>query len=87
MNFLITDVIQFSSDTKITFSQGGAAKIESKQFSEFGYFRIGQKLPKLESKTLICKQNSYMTQLAKFEPRPSGMVFFINNNSLPHYTG
>ena len=36
MNFLITDMIQFSSDTKIAFSQGGAAKIKTKQFSEFG---------------------------------------------------
>ena len=32
MNFLITDV----SGTMIYFSQGGAAKIKSKQFSEFG---------------------------------------------------
>ena len=36
MNFLIADVIQFSSNTKITFSQRGVTKIKSKQFSEFG---------------------------------------------------
>ena len=36
MNFLIADVIQFVSGTVITFSQGGAAKIKSKQFSKFG---------------------------------------------------
>ena len=36
MNFLIADVKQFSSDTKIIFSQGGATKIKSEQFSEFG---------------------------------------------------
>ena len=33
MNFLIADVI---SGTVITFSQGSAAKIKSKQLSEFG---------------------------------------------------
>ena len=36
MNFLTADVIWFVSGTAITFSQGGAAKIKSKQFSEFG---------------------------------------------------
>ena len=36
MNILIADMIWFVSGTMITFSQGGAAKIESKQFSEFG---------------------------------------------------
>ena len=36
MNFLLVDVIQFVSGTMITFSQGGVAKIESKQFSDFG---------------------------------------------------
>ena len=36
MNFLIADDIQSVSGTMITFSQGGAAKIKSKQFSEFG---------------------------------------------------
>ena len=36
MNFLIVDVIQFVSGTMITFSQGGAAKIKSKQLSEIG---------------------------------------------------
>ena len=36
MNFLIADVIYLVSCTMITFSQGGAAKIKSKQFSEFG---------------------------------------------------
>ena len=36
MNFLIADVIEFSSDTKITSSQGGAAQIKSKHFSELG---------------------------------------------------
>ena len=30
MNFLIADVIKFSSDTKITLSQRGATKIKSK---------------------------------------------------------
>ena len=41
MNFLIADV---TSDTKITFSQGGATKIKSKQFSWFGSRTIkGQK--------------------------------------------
>ena len=34
MNFLIADVIQFVS--MINFSKGCAAKIKSKQFSEFG---------------------------------------------------
>ena len=34
--FLIADVIQFVSGTMITFSQRGAAKIKSNQFSEFG---------------------------------------------------
>ena len=33
MDFLI--VIKFGSSTMITFSQGDAAKIKSKQFSEF----------------------------------------------------
>ena len=33
---LVADVIWFLSATMITFSQGGAAKIKSKQFSEFG---------------------------------------------------
>ena len=37
INFLIADVIWFVSGTIITFSQGGAAKIRSKQFSEFGF--------------------------------------------------
>ena len=45
MNFLIADVIQFVSGTMTTFSQGDAAKIKSKQFSEFGsrtnIFKIG----------------------------------------------
>ena len=36
MNFLIADEIWFSSDTKITSSQGGATKIKSKQFFDFG---------------------------------------------------
>ena len=36
MNFLIADVIKFVPGTMITFSQGGAAKTRSKQFSEFG---------------------------------------------------
>ena len=36
INFLIADVIQFVSGTIITFSKGGAAKIKSEQFSEFG---------------------------------------------------
>ena len=36
MNFMIGDVIELSSDTKIAFSQGGATKIKSKQFLEFG---------------------------------------------------
>ena len=36
INFLIADVIKFVPGTMITFSQGGAAKIKSKQFSEFG---------------------------------------------------
>ena len=35
-NCLIADVISFVSGTMITFSQEGAAKIKSKQFSEFG---------------------------------------------------
>ena len=34
MNFLIANVIYFVSSTMITFSQGGAAKLKSKQFSE-----------------------------------------------------
>ena len=33
MNFLIGDVIQFVSGTIITFSQGDASRIKSKQFS------------------------------------------------------
>ena len=32
INFLIADVIQFSSEAKINFSHRGAAKIKSKQF-------------------------------------------------------
>ena len=36
MNFLIVDVIKFVSGTMITFSQGVAAIVDSKQFSEFG---------------------------------------------------
>ena len=36
MTFLIADVIQFLSDTNITFTQRRATKIRSKQFSEFG---------------------------------------------------
>ena len=36
MNFRIANVILFVSGTTITFSQGGAAKVKSKQFSEFG---------------------------------------------------
>ena len=36
MNFLIADVIQFASGKRITFSQGDATKIKSKQFLEFG---------------------------------------------------
>ena len=36
MNFLIAYVIKFSSETKITFSQGDATKIKSEQFSELG---------------------------------------------------
>ena len=35
-NFLITNVIQFVSDTMIAFSQEDGTKIRSKQFSEFG---------------------------------------------------
>ena len=35
MSFLIADVIQFVSGIMMTFSQGGAAKIKSKLFSEF----------------------------------------------------
>ena len=35
MNFLIPDVIYFVSGTMITFSKGDAAKMKSKQFSEF----------------------------------------------------
>ena len=35
MNFLIADVIKFASAI-MQFSQGDAAKIKSKQFSEFG---------------------------------------------------
>ena len=38
MNFLIADVILLVSGTIITFSQGDAAKIKSKQFSEFGFW-------------------------------------------------
>ena len=41
MNFLIADVIWFVSGTMITFSQGGAAKNKSKQFSEFGFRTTG----------------------------------------------
>ena len=37
MNFLIVYVIQFVFGIMITFSQGDATKIKSKQFSEFGY--------------------------------------------------
>ena len=40
MNFLIADMIWFVSGTIITFSQGGTAKIKSKQFSEFGSWTI-----------------------------------------------
>ena len=36
MNFLTADVIQFVSSAMITFSQGGAATMKSKQVSEFG---------------------------------------------------
>ena len=36
MNFLIAGVIWFVSGTMITFSQGDAAKIKSKQLSEIG---------------------------------------------------
>ena len=36
MNFLITEMIQFVSGKMRTFSQRGAAKLRSKQFSEFG---------------------------------------------------
>ena len=35
MNFLIADVIWFVSGTMVTFSQGGAAKVKSKQFSDW----------------------------------------------------
>ena len=35
MNLLIADVKKSVSGTKITFPQGGGAKIKSKQFSEF----------------------------------------------------
>ena len=35
-NFFIADVIQTLSDTKMTFSQGDATKVKSKQLSEFG---------------------------------------------------
>ena len=37
MNVLIADVIQFVSGTMTSFSQGGATKIKSKQFLEFGF--------------------------------------------------
>ena len=47
MNFLIAYVIQFSSDTRITLSQGNATKIKFKQFSEF------------DSKTRMLKNNLY----------------------------
>ena len=36
MKFLIPDLIKFVFGTMVAFSQGGAAKIKSKQFSEFG---------------------------------------------------
>ena len=36
MNFMIADVTYFVSGTMITFSQRGATKIKSEQFSEFG---------------------------------------------------
>ena len=36
INFLIADVTYFVSGTMITFPQGGATKIKSEQFSEFG---------------------------------------------------
>ena len=36
-NILIADVISFVYGRMITFSQGGAAKIQSEQFSEFGF--------------------------------------------------
>ena len=38
MNFQTAYVIQFVSVTKTTFSQGGATKIKSKQFSELGIY-------------------------------------------------
>ena len=40
MNFPIADVIKFVSGIMITFSQGGEAKIKSKQFSEFGNDKV-----------------------------------------------
>ena len=40
INFLIANMIKFSSDIKITFSQRDAIKIKSKQFSECGSLTI-----------------------------------------------
>ena len=40
MNFLIVGVIYFVCGTIIPYSEGGAIKIQSKQFSEFGSWTI-----------------------------------------------
>ena len=57
MNFLIADVIQFSSNTKIIFSHRNVTKLKAKQFSDFGSRTI--RLGVLQSLKSVEDTNDY----------------------------
>ena len=74
MNFLIADVIKFSSHTKISFSQGCVTKIESMQFSEFGSRTICAKFQCCSPYATACRFQIHLKFILRMRTKGSVQI-------------